>query len=74
MIYKLSDLIGPSDARTDVNGTWVRLVPVAFAPGFFGKLHGAWGVLTGTACAVRWPQPGELEKALSDPCSVDSLT
>ncbi len=63
MIYTLSDMIGFKNNQTEVDSCWVRLVPMPFKAGLFGRLKAALSVLIGSSYAVRWPEPGELEAA-----------
>ena len=64
-VHRLSDMIGHSSVTTivDTYGQ-VRAVPLPYRDGLFERLRTAWFVLIGAAHAVRWPEPGDLEKAL----------
>ena len=68
MIHRLADMIGSPHTQAGLpDGRWVRAVPCPVVPGVFGRLSAAWAVLTGKAHAVRWPEHGELERALNPP-------
>lgn len=63
-VFKLRDCIS-SDAQVGLpDGRWVRAVPEPF-DSFRTRLTAAREVLFGRAVAMRWPEPGELEAALS---------
>jgi len=73
MIYTLGGLIGSKDCQTQAiiaddnfiyKKVWVRAVPCPWYPGLFDRISDAWAVFKQRAVAVRYPQPGELEKAL----------
>lgn len=63
-IHRLSDMIGTDDNSSTAFGLegYFRAVPLPYCG---ARLRAAWYVLTGKAYAVRWPEPGELESALS---------
>lgn len=70
MIHRISNCIGGRGTSTGLpNGQWVRAVPEPYEGGLFDRFAGAWAVLTGRAYAFRWPDPGELESALSTTAS-----
>ncbi len=63
-VHRLSDMIGSRFVTTPIETYgFVRAVPEPYSAGLFGRLLAAWCVLTGKAHAVRWPEPGDLEKA-----------
>ena len=65
-IFRLRDMIGSKDTQSSafINGPWYRAVPLPFYFGLPTRFRAAWAVITGDAVAVRWPEAGELEKAL----------
>lgn len=66
MIQRLRDMIGWEDCQTQLpDGRWVRAVPLPWDYGLRFNPVAAWAVLWGRAHAVRWPEPGELEDALT---------
>lgn len=48
-------------------GRIVRAVPTSYRKSWLESLRASWWVLTGRAEAVIWPEPGELEQAMSGP-------
>lgn len=74
IIFELGDMIGSANVQTQgrvytsentFRVGWVRAVPEPFYDGLLARLRSAWEVVCGRAYPVRWPQAGELEKALS---------
>lgn len=63
-VHYLSSMISHCDS-TEVDGKWVRAVPLPYFGNPRERLRAAWWVFTGRAQAVVWPKPGELEDALS---------
>lgn len=64
-IHSLSSMIGSKTVQTPIETYGhVRAVPSPFHAGLFGRLRAAWYIVTGKAYAVRWPEAGDLEKAL----------
>lgn len=64
-VHRLSDMVGSSSVTTPIETYgFVRAVPEPYSAGLFGRIRAAWYVLTEKAHAVRWPKPGDLEKAL----------
>lgn len=68
MIYSYRHLLGIpcSDVATEVDGRWVRAIPLPFRDGIVGRLRDALAVFTGRAYAFRWPEAGEFEGAMPD--------
>ena len=63
-IHRRSDVIGYKSCQTRLpDGRWVRAVPLPYTG---NRLRAVWWILTGRAYAIRWPQAGELEKALDE--------
>lgn len=54
-----------SNVYTEHHGRMVHAVPVAYHKNWLQAVRAAYWVMTGRAEAVVWPQPGELENALS---------
>lgn len=66
MIHRLRDMVsGPGVQAGLPRGRWVRAVPLPFYGGLFDRCRDALAVIQGQAYAVRWPEAGELEDALS---------
>jgi hypothetical protein len=66
MIHRLRNMIGGPDVGCGMpDGRYVRAVPCPFYGGLFDRLRDARAVVMGNAYAVRWPEPGELEAALT---------
>ena len=75
MINELAHMIGPANASVQISqemgggqarAAWVRAVPRPYPSSPLGRLSAAWSVLTGHSHAVRWPKPGDLERALAE--------
>lgn len=71
MIHSINHMIGGANTSTtartfDGKEVWVRSVPLPFFGGLLDRMRDAWWVLTGRAYAVRWPRPGDLERALGN--------
>lgn len=65
MIHRLSDMIGSKNTGARMaDGRYVRAVPLPWNYRSKWNPREAWAVLWGRAHAVRWPEHGELEKAL----------
>lgn len=74
MIHGLRNMIGSRNCSKQVEfdtgrGTirfgWARSVPLPFYGGLLDRISDAWAVITERAFAVRWPEAGELERALA---------
>jgi len=74
MIFHLRDMVGSKNCATGlkkksksggINEIWVRSVPLPFYDGLFERFRNAWKIIKGEAYPIYWPQPGELEEALS---------
>lgn len=67
MIHKLSDMIAPygCEAQSQVDGRWYRAVPMPYSETPLKRFRDAWAVLCGRVYAVRWPEVGELERAMN---------
>lgn len=71
-IFEIGDMIGAQDCAAETiverQGTryvkWVRAVPLPFYDGLLARLRSAWEVVCGRAYPVRWPDAGDLERAL----------
>lgn len=63
-INRLGNMIS-SNTYTQHNGRMVRSVPTPYRKNIKETIRAAWWVLTGKAEAVIWPQPSELENAIS---------
>jgi hypothetical protein len=60
-IHSICDMVSRGDVMTqDQRGRWVRAVPEPYTG---SRLRAAWWVLIGRAYAVRWPRPGDYERA-----------
>ncbi len=59
-MIELKHLIGSADTTTEKG----RAVPMPYASGLLARLKDAWAILKGNAYAIKWPEPGDLEKAL----------
>jgi hypothetical protein len=65
MIARLRDMIGSKDDGARMpDGRCVRAVPLPWDYRVRFNPRDAWAVLWGRAHAVKWPEPGELERAL----------
>lgn len=65
-VHSLSYLVGSVDCGTVLpDGRWVRAIPGPYFGTIVERLRVCWWVFTGRAHAIRWPEPGELEEALS---------
>lgn len=65
-VHRLRDMIAHPGCVTSPDGNvWFRAVPEPYSSTFIERLSAAYMVLTGKAHAVKWPDVGELEKALS---------
>lgn len=66
MIHRIGNCFsGPNVQCGLPDGRWVAAVPEPFYDGLLARIGNAWAVLTGRAYAFHWPEPGELEAALS---------
>lgn len=63
-ISHLGNMIA-SRSYTTRYGQTVHAVPVPYPKNWREQIRATWWVLTGRAEAVVWPEPGELERALS---------
>jgi hypothetical protein len=59
-MIELKHLIGSPDVTTEKG----RAVPMPYKHGIIGRLKDATAVLKGNAHAIKWPESGDLEKAL----------
>lgn len=72
VIFELADMIGDECNTTGLRikrqgriYPWVvRSVPEPFNDGLLARLRSAWEVVCGRAYPIKWPQPGELERAI----------
>ncbi|MBB5762186.1 hypothetical protein HNR01_001806 [Methylorubrum rhodesianum] len=65
MIHRLHHMIGsPQVGQSHPTMGYVRAVPCPFYGGLLDRLRDAVAVVRGEAFAVKWPEGGELEKAL----------
>lgn len=65
VIHRLDSMVGSADCATQDNlGAWVRAVPLPYSGTIFENIQAAWWILTGRAYAVRWPEAGDLERAI----------
>lgn len=60
-IHTIGRLYDPSVRAGLPDGTWPLAIPEPYTA---GRLLAAWWVLTGKAYAFKWPEPGELERAI----------
>lgn len=61
-VHRLRDMIGSGGVEVCVDGKVFRAVPEPYAG---RRLYAAWRVLIGKAYAVQWPEPGDLERAVT---------
>ena len=67
MIYRLRDLIPPSDVQQQTQeGLWVAAQELPFYDGIVGRLGAAWSVFRERARAVSPPMVGEFEIAMQE--------
>lgn len=72
-IFEIGDMIGSPNCQTEIRvvrqGTVfcaaVRAVPAPFYDGWLARMRSAWEVFCGRAYPSIWPEPGDLESALS---------
>lgn len=72
IIFELADMVGDECCQTELRikrqGTiyaWpVRAVPEPFYDGLLARLRSAWEIVCGRAYPIKWPMPGELERAI----------
>lgn len=66
MIHRIGNCFSGPEVQCGLpDGRWVVAVRVPFYDGLFARAANAWAVLTGRAYAFHWPEPEELEAALS---------
>lgn len=67
MIHRLHHMIGSRQVgQSHPLMGYVRAVPSPFYGGLLDRLRDAIAVVRGDAFAVKWPEGGELEKALGE--------
>jgi len=67
MIMSLASMIAPEGVIQKLpNGGWARGVPMPYPGNLFERCADAIQIVMGRAYAVRWPKPGDLERALSE--------
>ena len=66
-IHSLGDMISSFgiETRDASRNRWFRAVPEPYRPDIFQKIRACWWIIRGKAHAVVWPEPGDLEEALS---------
>ncbi len=64
-IHTIDRVVGSKNCQTGLKTQggerWVRAIPEPYTA---GSIQAAWWVLTGRAFALKWPEPGDLERAL----------
>lgn len=73
VIFELRDMISTNcqttalmpTGRGSVKEAYVRAVPLPFYDGLLARLRSAWEIVCGRAYPMKWPEAGELEKALN---------
>jgi hypothetical protein len=67
-IFDLGDMIGSANCQVATARTgklqYFRAVPIPFYDGLLARLRAAWEIVCGRAYPCRWPEAGDLEKAL----------
>lgn len=62
-IHTIDRIYSPHVQTGLPDGRWVAAVAEPYTG---GRLRAAWAVLTGRAYAFAWPEPGDIEAALSE--------
>lgn len=65
-VHTIRSMVAPDGVQVGLrDGRCARAVPEPYAPNLFERFRAAWWVLSGSAHAVLWPEPGDLERAMA---------
>jgi hypothetical protein len=61
VVHRIDRMYSKNVACKMSTGRWYYAVAMPYSS---GQLRAAWEVLMGRAFAIKWPEPGDIEKAL----------